>query len=276
MLRNTLAFSCLALALVPAWAALAEQPARPSGALVIVGGGGVGDAIVARAIELSGGSEARVVVLPQASASEGRGEDASKMWREAGAREVTNLVDLSDRDRARELLGAATLIWLGGGDQSRLMQALREAELLDFVRERHRAGATVAGTSAGAAVMSAHMLTGGGDEALERIARGTTELAEGLGLLPGTIVDQHFVRRQRANRLLSVVLEHPGEVGLGIDERTAAVVSDARLQVVGDGCVVVLDARAATVEPTEPNAQAAARDLKLHVLRDGMFFDLER
>jgi cyanophycinase len=274
MLRSMLAAALASIAV--ACASTASRAPAPRGHLVIVGGGNFGDEVVARALELSGGANAHVVVLPQASELADRGEDAAKMWREAGAAEVTNLVDLSDGARARELLGRADLIWLGGGDQTRLMAALRDAQLIELVRERYRSGATVAGTSAGAAVMSAHMLTGEGDDALVRIARGTTQTAEGLGLFAGAIVDQHFVRRQRNNRLLSVVLEHPSEVGFGIDERTAAVVSGSRIDVLGPGAVVVFDARHATVEPTEPNAQAAARDLELHVLRGGMFFDLAR
>jgi cyanophycinase len=273
-MRANQRLSIVAVVVLSCACASTSPPAESArGNLVIVGGGGVGPAIVERAMQLAGGAGARVAVLPQASQTENRGEEAAQMWRDAGAGEVTNLADLSDRTKARDVLAHADLIWFGGGDQSRLMDALREAELVELVRERYRAGATVAGTSAGAAVMSAHMLTGGGDDALVRIARDTTELVEGLGLANGFIVDQHFVRRQRNNRLLSVVLEHPGEVGLGIDERTAAVVAGSRVEVVGDGCVVVFDARDAAVEATEPKAQAAARGLRLHVLRSGMSFE---
>ena len=274
MLRRLFSFAVPAL-FVACAASPAADPA-PRGHLVIVGGGGTTPAIVARALELSGGAQARVVVLPQASASDDRGQESAQMWKDAGAREALNLADLSDRARAVDALAHADLIWFGGGDQSRLMAALRESGLIETLRQRYREGATVGGTSAGAAVMSARMITGEGQDLLVRIARGTTELTDGLGLLPGAIVDQHFVRRQRNNRLLSVVLEHPEEVGLGVDERTAAVVSGTRVDVVGEGCVVVFDARAAQVEPTQAKGQAAARGVALHVLRQGMFFDLAR
>jgi cyanophycinase len=198
------------------------------------------------------------------------------MWREAGAAEVLNLTDLTDRERARREIERADLVWLAGGDQSKLMEALREADLVECVRRRHREGATVGGTSAGAAAISPWMLTGGGEDALTSLAPGATELVPGLGLLERAIVDQHFVARQRANRLLGAVLDHPDHVGLGIDERTALIVAGGRAEVVGEGPVVVYDARRAALEPRQQGRPGAARGLALHVLRHGMTYDLGR
>lgn len=250
---------------------------RESGAdvrLVIVGGGGTTEAIQQRALALARGTESRVVVLPQASERADRGEDAAQMWREAGAKEAVNLSDLSDVERARALLSQADLIWFGGGDQSLLMRDLRAAGLLELVRERAAAGVVCGGTSAGAAVMSRVMITGEGKDELVRICADVTATSEGLGLLEGAIVDQHFLARQRTNRLVAAVLDHPELVGVGIDERTALVVENGRGEVVGEGQVMFFDARAAKVEPAGSEQRAAAGPMRVHVLRDGMACEL--
>jgi cyanophycinase len=108
------------------------------------------------------------------------------------------------------------------------------------VRARHHEGVVFGGTSAGTAIMSAIMITGEGD--LTVIDGARVEVRAGLGLLPGVIVDQHFVKRQRENRLFGLVLRHPGERGIGIDEDTALLVRGREGEVVGRGPVVVVDA----------------------------------
>lgn len=195
------------------------------GPLVIVGGGSVPDAVRARAIELAGGKKARILVVPQASQLE---PDLTP-WGDA------EVLDLAKKPV--EQVERATLIWIGGGDQSRLMKALAGTGVIDAIRKRHREGAVVGGTSAGAAVMSKIMLTGGGDP--EAIAKGSAETAEGLGLWPDVIVDQHFVKRKRFNRLASAVLEHD-RTGVGIDESTAVIVRGRKVEVLGESVVLVL------------------------------------
>jgi cyanophycinase len=243
----------------------AAQDAPPQGHLVIVGGGGTPVAVRRAALELCGESR-RVVVFPQASRLPDRGADAPAFWEDAGATAV-EVLDPIEPEAAREALAKADLIWLPGGDQSRLVAALTKADLVAPIRARHRAGAVVAGTSAGAAAMGAWMLTGKAD--LEAVRAGATELVPGLGLWPEAIVDQHFLARRRNNRLLGAVLDKPTLLGVGIDERTAVVVSGDALRVLGEGGVLVYDARQATAEPTEPGATHAAQGLQLHVLRRG-------
>ena len=127
----------------------------------------------------------------------------------------------------------------------RLMEALQNAKLVEAIRQRHAQGCVVGGTSAGAAVMSRKMLTGKAN--LEALSAGTTELAEGLGLWPGVIVDQHFHARQRFNRLLSAVNSNQSEIGVGIDESTGVVVEENRWRVVGASGVLIVDSRTAEV-----------------------------
>ncbi|HEX5474807.1 MAG TPA: cyanophycinase [Vicinamibacterales bacterium] len=242
-----------------------------AGPLVIVGGGGTTPGIVSSTLTLAGGPEAIVAVLPQASAEPDAGDDSVKMWREAGAHEAVKVV-LSDRKAAADAIARATLIWFPGGDQNRLVKAIDEAGLADLIRARHTAGVVIGGTSAGAAVMSKAMMTG--DANLKSLTTGTTVIAEGLGLWPEAIVDQHFLTRQRDNRLLSAVLDHPGLVGVGIDESTAVVVRGSAFTVMGKSAVVVIDARHARVERAAPGQPVAARDVRLSILRAGMSYDL--
>jgi cyanophycinase len=272
-----------AVLLGPSPAAAAQ--ARPApGALVVVGGGGTPAEVISHAIELAGGVDARIVVLPQASATATAGESTVRMFEEAGARRVVNR-RFAGSPGTDELPGPwptieetaaairdADLIWFPGGGQGRLKRSLDDAGLTELIRERHREGTVVGGTSAGAAVMAAVMITGDGYD-LEAITTGSTHVAEGLGLWPEALVDQHFLKRQRNNRLLSAVIDHPDLVGVGIDERTAVIVEPGSLRVMGESSVVVFDARAARIEEVAVGTPATARDVRIHVLRRGMTWD---
>ena len=244
---------------------------QPRGALVIVGGGGTTHAIVSRTLDLAGGKNAVVVVLPQSSAVENAGDSSVKMWLDAGAKEVKK-VGFNDPD-AKAWLEHATLIWMPGGDQNRFMKAIAGTGLDEEIRNAYKKGAVVGGTSAGAAVLSAQMITGEAD--LQSLTSGKTVLDKGLGLWSDAIVDQHFLRRQRNNRLLSAVLDHPGTIGVGIDEATAVILRANRLEVVGKSAVVIFDARQAKVVKAAPGEVVAGTGLKLSVLREGMTYDLK-
>jgi cyanophycinase len=248
---------------------------------VVVGGGGTPDDVVAYAIELAGGPDAAIAVLPQASATARAGESSVEMFAAAGARNVTNwrflgspgAEDLpgpwpSVEDTARAI-GEADLIWFSGGGQGRLKRALDEAGLADLIRERHRAGVAVGGSSAGAAVLAEVMITGN-EYDLEAVTAGSTHVTEGLGLWPEALIDQHFLKRQRNNRLLAAVLDRPHLIGIGIDERTAVIVTQGFLRVMGESSVIVFDARDAQVAEVETGAPAAARGIRSHVLTRGM------
>ncbi|HSP91333.1 MAG TPA: cyanophycinase [Vicinamibacterales bacterium] len=265
-----LAAGLLAAVLVPPAAPAHAQPA-PRGHLVVVGGGGVPDLVLKRALELAGGPSAPLVIFPQASELADTGDVAAEMWKKAGATNV-RWMPLTDAAAARQAVESAAFIWFPGGDQAKLMKAFEGTGVPDVIARRYREGAVVGGTSAGAAVMSAIMLTGDAD--LQSITVGATKTAPGLGLWPEVIVDQHHLKRQRQSRLISLVLEHPALVGVGIDERTAAIVSGPRVEVVGESSVFVVDARRAKIEPRAPGALSAARDVTLHVLTAGMGMEI--
>ena len=241
------------------------------GPLVVVGGGDVGPEIVSRTLALAGGKSAIVAVLPQSSAEPDAGESSVKMWLGAGAKEAAKLV-FSD-PKAAEKLRRATLIWMPGGDQNRFMQAIAGTGLDDVIRERHNAGVAVGGSSAGAAILAEVMFTGDAD--LKSITAGATVTAKGLALWPDALIDQHFLKRQRDNRLISAVLDRPELVGVGIDEATAVIVTGASFEVVGQSSVVVVDARAARVEKTARGSLASGTGLTLSVLKAGQRYSLK-
>jgi cyanophycinase len=262
--------------------------AAPRGHLLIVGGGPIPDAILERFVVLAGGpGKARIVLYPMASESEDAGLELAEDFRKLGADAERILLkrEQADTEKAARRLDGVTGVWFGGGDQARLTAALHGTRVEAAVRERYRQGAVVGGTSAGAAVMSTPMITGderrpGGDrppakdssDAWMTIARDNVVTAEGFALLPGAIVDQHFVRRRRNNRLLSLVLENPGLVGVGIDESTALEVGpQGPWKVLGASAAVVFDARKARVTPA--GAALGAADVRLHVLPAGATFD---
>ncbi len=220
--------------------------ASPPGVVLAVGGGGTPAAAVRRGLQeaprLEGGP--RVAVVPFASAREDRGLGSVEMWREAGAPSVTLV---PEDEGARSLLESADIIWLGGGSQSRLMESLERLELVELIRDRHRAGALVGGTSAGAAVLGGVMISG--DPEPDAYTGGAMAPLQSLQLIPGVIVDQHFRERKREGRLISALLDQPtGWVGVGISEATAAVFEGGTFEVLGEGVVLVLDTSSARVE----------------------------
>jgi len=238
------------------------QEARPAGHLLIVGGGSQPDALVARFVELAGGrGRAIIVVIPFASEEpQATGDEKVVQLQEFGARAFTIPI-AGDRPApgAESTLDSVTGVWFSGGDQMRLAPVLQGTPVLAAIQRRFRAGAVLGGTSAGAAIMSDSMLTGNqrrpdslgyyGDE-FPAIARGTIEIRPGLGFLPGVIIDQHFIRRERHNRLLAVVLERPTLIGVGIDEGTALEVGpDGLWRVLGQSAVLIYDARSAVITP---------------------------
>ncbi len=250
-----------------------HQDTPSPGALVIVGGGGTPQDVIAQAISLSGGKDAIVAIFPHASQRQERGKKSASMFKTAGAREAV-VVEGLDTPDTRALLSRCTLVWMPGGDQNRLLQAFENAGLTTRLRELHNRGITFGGTSAGAAIQSGLMITGKAD--LRSIRAGGTPMSTGLGLLQGVIIDQHAIKRRRFTRLLSAVLDHPNQVGIAIDERTAVLVQDSHISVLGESTVIVIDARHAEVRKAQEGDHQGALGLELHVLRPGMTWQLEQ
>lgn len=216
--------------------------------LVMIGGGTRPPAALERFVRWAGGERARVLVVTWATQEpqesfEAFVKDLSR-YRTAEIIEAPR-APLNGDAQARLLtqLKNATGIYFTGGDQVRIMDACKAApSVTEALRERYRAGIVFAGTSAGTAIMSERMITGEGDFTVIDASR--VETREGLGLLPGVIVDQHFIKRQRENRLFGLILANVNLLGIGIDEGTALAVTDNRTgEVIGNSQVMTIDGR---------------------------------
>lgn len=247
------------------------QAELPKGRLVVIGGGSTPAVVVNRTLELSGGKSAKIAVLPAANLEYGPSSVAS--WKRNGANNVV-LVDPQQPAAAVKTIREADLIWLPGGLQGVFMNNIRGSDIAETIRARHREGAIVGGTSAGAVVMGKTMIGGRSD--LDSLRAGTAPyLQDGLGLWPDAIVDQHFLQKGRFNRLALAVIDYPDLMGVGIDEETAVVVRGREFEVIGNSNVTVIDGRKASREKLKVGEPAAARNLKIHVLRAGMTFQFD-
>lgn len=266
-----------------------RQPAAPlqsDASAVLLAIGGNEDrreemAVLRRFVQHCGGPQARIVVLTAASTV------PQILWagyeRAFAALGVQRCVELglSSREEAdapaavREIL-AADGVFLTGGDQRRLLSVLGGSAVADAMRRaRAQRGLCVAGTSAGAAALSRQMLAGGRAPLLPE--KDVVLLDEGLDLLPGAIVDQHFSERRRLARLMSAVAQHPQLLGVGIDEDTALVVERGAIEVVGTGAVTLLDGRhmASSIERAQPGDRLTLAGLRIHVLQAGQRLGLQ-
>ena len=205
---------------------------------MICGGGGLPETARQRFVELAGGPKARIVVIPTASVdADAKGPELAEFtepWAKRGAHSVT-LLHTRSRAKAGEPafskpLDEATGVWFSGGDQSRVTDAYLGTAVEKALWKVLDRGGVIGGTSAGAAIMSRVMITGGQEKAT---------VGTGFGFLSGAVVDQHALKRNRVNRLLGVLSDHPGLAGIAIDEATALVVRRDRWQVIGTSYVVV-------------------------------------
>jgi cyanophycinase len=232
----------------------------------------------------SGGTEAVLAIVPSASREPVLiGDRYQRIFEEMGAKHV-KVMDIRDRAQGEDpafqaYVEECTGVFLTGGDQLRLCGLLADTPLMERIRQRVQQGEmTLAGTSAGAAVMGHHMIAGGSSG--EAPNRALVDMAMGLGIIPEVIVDQHFHNRNRMARLMSAVSGYPERLGIGIDEDTCAMFErDGTLTVIGCGTVTVLDAREmtytnqATVTAAEP---LSLHNLRVHILSYGDCYHLKK
>ena len=252
------------------------------GPLIIIGGheDKTGERVILKAVaeRLNGG---RLVVATVASHSpEGYFDGYVEAFAALG---VTDLVELYVEDRAESqtpeklaVLDGAGGVFFSGGDQLRISSQIGDTPIEKRIRELHEAGAVVAGTSAGASVMSETMLVKGASSESYRI--GELHMAPGLGLVRDVIIDQHFAERGRFGRLLGAVAHNPRLLGIGIDENTAILVEGRSFRILGSGAAYVVDGEAASfsnVAEAGADRALAMFDVTVHVLSSGDAFDLE-
>ena len=236
--------------------------------------------ILTRFIELAGGSDARIAVICSASSlGPLAGEMYRRIFTELGARSVESIsavtrAQANDKAAARLVHGSSG-VFMTGGNQLRLSTTIGGTAVAEAILARHEEGAVVAGTSAGASAMSTHMVAFGASGATPK--QRMFQMAAGLGLLPGVIVDQHFEQRNRLGRLLAIISQNPSLLGIGIDEDTAGIVGpDLVMEVVGRRSVTILDGAQADTDAWNAKAHKPlmVSNVILHSLPAGYRFDL--
>ena len=227
------------------------------------------------------GSTQIAVISTASSLGQEAGERYRQVFTELGAATIHTLHAVTrpqaNDEAAVRAVQDATGIFMTGGNQLRLASTLGGTRLADAILERFRHGAVVAGTSAGASAMSSHMIAFGASGATPK--QRMAQIAAGLGVLPGVIIDQHFQQRNRLGRLLSLIAQNPSLLGLGIDEDTAGVVGpDHVLEVIGRGSVTIVDGAASETDAWEVRGHRPLMisGVVLHSLPAGYRFDLRR
>lgn len=256
-----------------------------NGQLVIIGGAEDREndcQILREFIRCAGGLEAKIVVMTVATEQTREvGDDYTRTFERLGVEDVRILDTMYREDTHSEsslrAIQKATGVFFTGGDQARIIDTLKGTEIHKLLHQRFAAeGLVIAGTSAGAAMMPDTMIVEGDAETNPRVDM--TEMGPGMGFLPGIAIDQHFAQRGRIGRLLSAMIQQSTNLGLGIDENTAAIVSGNIVRVVGGGAITVVD----MANSTHNNLSEVLRDedlalcgVNMHILPDGYGFDLD-
>lgn len=256
--------------------------ADTAGPLIIIGGreDKEGDRVILKEVarRLNGGT--LVVATVASHEPDGYFESYREAFAGIG---VTDLVELYVEERSQSLenpalkaLESAGGVFFSGGDQLRISSQIGDTPIERRIRELHEAGAVIAGTSAGAAVMSETMLVKGASAESYRI--GDLHMAPGLGLIRDLIIDQHFAERGRYGRLLGAVAHNPRLLGVGIDENTAIVVEGRQFRVIGSGAAYVVDGEDSThsnIAEARADRALSMFNVRMHVLSSGDGFDLD-
>jgi cyanophycinase len=260
----------------------AGEGALQPGVLMAIGGAEdkMDDKVILSSfVRIAGGKKAKIAVVPTASSIEDAGLRYKAIFLGMGV-EQAEVVYLQGRDDANsdEPLSAledATGIFLTGGNQVRLSVLIGGTRFEEMVRRRHQQGAVIAGTSAGASILSAHMIAGGagGTVPKQRMA----QMVAGFGLISNVIIDQHFRQRNRIGRLLALVATNPGLLGIGIDEDTAAVFRNGVMEVIGRHSVTIVDGSEmySDIFRVKGHGEVTVSNARLHVLPAGRTFDLQ-
>ena len=237
--------------------------------------------ILRRFLAEAGGVTAQIAVITAATREGMRvGDDYRRVFRGLGCSWV-DVVEINSREDAgrpevSEVLTGATGIFLTGGDQVRLTGLLGGTALENALRERVAAGCVLAGTSAGASALPALMIVGGETDTPDR---DSIRMAPGFGFVPDIVADQHFAQRGRINRLLVAVAMNPRVLGIGIDEDTAACLSNGVFEVIGRGTIMVIDAamtRISNIQELAWGHPLTVSPVEIHLLSGGFRFSLER
>lgn len=235
--------------------------------------------ILSEFVAHAGGENARIAIVPTASSIEAAGLRYKAIFLGMGV-ESAEVVFIGSRDDANarenlDFVNDATGIFLTGGNQMRLSSIIGGTKFEHLVRERNEQGVIVAGTSAGASILSAHMVALGSSGATPKLRM--AQMFAGFGLISNVIIDQHFRQRDRIGRLLALVAGNPGLLGVGIDEDTAAMIdADGMMKVVGRHSITIVDGSHMVTDifQVKRYGEITVSDARLHVLSPGRVFDM--
>jgi cyanophycinase len=257
---------------------------KPKGSLIIIGGheDKDGDATILNEVSrrANEGKGGLVIVSVASNVPKEMDGEYIATFKRLGVDHVAAL-DLRTRADAHdpknvETLVKASVVFFTGGDQLRITSQIGDSPVYRCMYDLHLNGGTIVGTSAGAAAMSETMLIAGPSDESNRIS--ALDMAPGLGLIQGVVIDSHFAERGRMGRLLGAVAQNPKNLGVGIDENTAIVVEQAeRFRVIGSGAVYVVDGcdvSYSTLSDQHPDGVLSIFDVRLHVLGHDDCFDL--
>jgi cyanophycinase len=261
---------------------VAESNSKP-GLLMAIGGAEdkLDDKVILSSFaHHAGGKKARIAIVPTASSIEDAGIRYKAIFLGMGVEEA-EVVYIQSRDDANadepiDTLSDATGIFLTGGNQVRLSVLIGGTRFEETVRRKHGEGTVIAGTSAGASILSAHMIAGGAGGAVPK--QRMAQMVAGFGLISNVIIDQHFKQRNRIGRLLALVATNPRLLGIGIDEDTAAVFNgDGMLDVIGRHSVTIVDGSEmySDIFRVNGHGEVTVSNAKLHILPAGRSFDLD-
>jgi cyanophycinase len=211
-----------------------------------------------------------------------------KVFRELGVKQISHLnVDKREdasKPAALKALAGANAVFFTGGDQLKITSELGGSLAADRIQQIYNSGGLIAGTSAGASMMSETMLVSGASDSSFRM-NGSLRMAPGLGFMREVLIDQHFAERGRIGRLVGAIAQNPRFIGIGIDENTAIMVTTPkgsrtihRLEVVGAGAVYIVDAREATgsnISEAKPEDALSIFNVRLHILSHGDNYEVE-
>ncbi|MHC4848841.1 MAG: cyanophycinase [Planctomycetota bacterium] len=259
------------------------RPTSERGYIVPIGGAEEklrDPAILRRFVRICGEGDARIAIIPTASQDPDTPGRYEQVFKElgCGATSVLPFAERRDCDSGKWLkeLERADGVFLTGGNQLRLSTTLGGTKVASMLRRRNREGLHIAGTSAGAAIMSEHMIAFGKEGPTPHANMVT--LAPGLGFTRRLIIDQHFRQRDRLGRLLTAVSYNPNSVGLGLDEDTAAFLGpDEVLEVAGSGALTIVDPAGvehSSMDSTHQHEPVCIIGVRLHILVEGGTFDL--
>lgn len=256
---------------------------RGFGSLILIGGheDKKGDKVILRAVAKAAGRGKLVVATVASEEPKSLFDEYNPVFRSLGVRHVHHLsVETRDeamRDSTVRVLEDARVVFFTGGDQLRITSQLGDTPVYRRIKEIFEAGGTIAGTSAGASVMTETMVVSGESDDTNKIGD-LIKLAPGFGLIGGVVVDQHFAQRGRVARLLGVVAQNPRILGIGIDENAAVRIRRGSFQCIGDNAVYVLDAskmQFTNVAEGAPDESLCVYGVRVHVMNQSDKFNLK-